>query len=81
MESEDLLHPIDRNDKEMDKALEECIKKLKKEQKQCIQLFYYEDKCYRDIAVNLKIEEKKVKSYIQNGKRNLKICLEEKNVR
>jgi RNA polymerase sigma-70 factor (ECF subfamily) len=46
----------------------------------CIRQFYYEDRCYEEIALNLGMEEKKVKSYLQNGKRNLKLCLEEKNV-
>lgn len=77
MENESELHPIDEEpDKSMEKALENCIEKLKAEQKSCICLFYFKNKCYRDISGILKIEEKKVKSYIQNGKRNLKICLE-----
>ena len=55
--------------------------KLKSEQKQCIELFYYQKLCYQEIAEQLKMEENKVKSFLQNGKRNLKICLEDKNVR
>lgn len=71
------LHPIDEEQNEqIEKALAACIEKLKTEQKKCIRLFYYENKCYRDISEELKIEEKKVKSFIQNGKRNLKICME-----
>lgn len=77
MENETELHPIDRGpDEKLEKALNDCIKKLKAEQKKCIRLFYFENKCYREIAGMLKLEEKKVKSFIQNGKRNLKICLE-----
>ena len=30
---------------------------------------------------NMDLDVKKVKSYLQNGKRNLKLCLEEKNAR
>ena len=78
MESFDIRHPIDE---ERDDALEErlikCMEKLKQEQYSCIRLFYYENCCYKEIAGKLGIEEKKVKSYIQNGKRNLKICLEQ----
>ena len=78
MESVDIRHPIDE---ERDDALEErlikCMEKLKQEQYSCIRLFYYENCCYKEIAGKLGIEEKKVKSYIQNGKRNLKICLEQ----
>ncbi len=77
MENEQELHLIDKDrDEQLEQALTDCIAKLKAEQKECIQLFYYENRCYREIAVLLKIEEKKVKSFIQNGKRNLKICLE-----
>jgi RNA polymerase sigma-70 factor (ECF subfamily) len=79
MESEPELHPVDEENSKLNKALQECIASLKKEQKQCVELFYYKDKCYREISEMLQIEEKKVKSYLQNGKRNLKICLENKN--
>lgn len=79
MENEPELHPIDREKEEInEQALNHCIERLKKEQKQCIRLFYFEGKSYREISVILKLEEKKVKSFIQNGKRNLKICLEKK---
>jgi RNA polymerase sigma-70 factor (ECF subfamily) len=79
METDDYLHPIDGDSSEIDRKLEDCIEKLKEEQKSCIRLFYFENRCYSEIAVNLKLDEKKVKSHLQNGKRNLKICLEEKN--
>jgi RNA polymerase sigma-70 factor (ECF subfamily) len=81
MENETDLHPIDREEPDIDKALEDCIKRLKDEQKECINQFYYQNRCYNEIAVNLHIDEKKVKSYLQNAKRNLKLCLEEKHVR
>jgi RNA polymerase sigma-70 factor (ECF subfamily) len=79
MENEQELHPIDGDSSEINKALEDCIERLREEQKSCIRLFYYENRCYSEIAVNLALDEKKVKSHLQNGKRNLKICLEEKN--
>ena len=81
MENEVDLHPIDRedNNEETAKALEDCIKRLKTEQRQSIRLFYFENKSYREIADELKAEIKKIKSLIQNGKRNLKICLETKD--
>lgn len=79
MESEPEMHPIDDDFSGMEKTLEDCIERLKEEQKSCIRLFYFENRCYNEIADNLNINEKKVKSYLQNGKRNLKICLEEKN--
>lgn len=73
------LHPIDKEDAENDLQLKECIENLNDEQKNCIRLFYFENKCYREIAELLKMDEKNVKSHLQNGKRNLKICLEKKN--
>ncbi len=81
MESEAELHPIDRDDAGLEEALKKCIEALKDEQKQCIELFYYGKKCYQEIAEQLQMDEKKVKSCLQNGKRNLKICLEKKHVR
>ena len=75
------MHPIDEVRLDENSALSECIGKLKAQQKECIQLFYYQNWSYRQIAEILHMEEKKVKSYLQNAKRNLKICLEEKNVK
>jgi RNA polymerase sigma-70 factor (ECF subfamily) len=75
------LHPIDEEGMENHTALQECIGKLKAEQKNCVGLFYFKNMSYRQIAEALHITEKKVKSHLQNAKRNLKICLEDKNVR
>lgn len=60
-------------------ALEACIEELQEAQKQSIRLFFLEQKCYHEIAAITGFEWNKVRSYIQNGKRNLKICIEEKN--
>jgi RNA polymerase sigma-70 factor (ECF subfamily) len=57
--------------------LEKCIESLANEQKQCVQLFYLQQKCYKEITESTGYDLNKVKSYIQNGKRNLKICMEE----
>ncbi len=81
MESDQGVHPLDREDQSIEQALRECIDKLKADQKLCIELFYYKKMCYREISDSLGMAEKKVKSFLQNGKRNLKICLESKNVR
>lgn len=80
METTEISHPIDEYDDKlkMQEKLKECLDRLKDKQRLCIELFYYKYKCYREIARELSLEEKKVKSYIQNGKRNLKICLEQK---
>ncbi|MBK9191274.1 MAG: sigma-70 family RNA polymerase sigma factor [Crocinitomicaceae bacterium] len=60
------------------KLLEEAIEKLNHEQKRCIELFYLKDHSYDEIVSITKFELSKVKSYIQNGKRNLKLILENK---
>ena len=57
-------------------ALKLCIEQLKDEQKECVKLFYLQEKCYQEISNELQVDLKKVKSCIQNGKRNLKICME-----
>ncbi len=58
--------------------LESCMGTLNREQEVCIRMFYLEQKCYKDIADETGYEMAKVKSYIQNGRRNLKICMEKK---
>lgn len=58
-------------------ALEEAIKELKPEQSRCIQLFFIESKSYHEIVDLTGFDLKKVKSYIQNGKRNLEIALKD----
>ena len=58
------------------KVVRLCIERLKDEQKECVSLFYLQEKCYQEISDDLGVDLKKVKSYIQNGKRNLKICME-----
>ena len=57
--------------------LESAIEKLKEEQQKCIKHFYLESKSYDEIVNLTGYELKKVKSFIQNGKRNLKILIEE----
>lgn len=57
-------------------ALTACIETLKEEQKRCVSLFYLEKKSYREVESITKFSSKAVKSAIQNGKRNLKNCIE-----
>ena len=63
------------------KKLEQCMDSLPEEQKQSVMLFYLENKCYNEIAEITGYDWNKVRSYIQNGKRNLKICIEEKQLK
>ena len=55
--------------------MEEMIELLSEEQRICLKLFYLEKKSYLEIVEETKYELKKVKSYIQNGKRNVKILM------
>ncbi len=57
-------------------ALGDCMKTLTAEQKASVELFYLQQKCYKEIAEQTGFEINKVKSYLQNGKRNLKLCME-----
>ena len=76
MEKESGMHPMEADSVPETERLRGCIEKLRDEQRKCIELFYYEGYGYKKICDSLGIEEKKVKSYIQNGKRNLRICIE-----
>lgn len=53
--------------------LEETLPKLKKEQRECVELFYLKKKCYAQIVEETNYNLKEVKSHIQNGKRNLQL--------
>lgn len=77
MESEMEMNPTDETvfNTKTDK-LKDCMDQLSNEQKRCIELFYLKEKCYKEIVMVTHFELKKVKSYIQNGKRNLKNCME-----
>jgi RNA polymerase sigma-70 factor (ECF subfamily) len=62
-------------DRKLD-LMQASLNELSKEQKQCVTLFYLEKKTYQEIAEQTGYSLMQVKSYIQNGKRNLKNMLE-----
>ncbi len=69
------------NQLEKDKTLtllEESLNELNPEQNLCVNLFYLQKKSYQQIVEVTGFSLLQVKSYIQNGKRNLKIQLERK---
>lgn len=77
MENEGFQHPEEQVQLEEDLGkLEKCLEKLELIQKQCVNLFFKEEKCYKEITLVTGFDINKVKSAIQNGKRNLKICME-----
>ena len=77
MQTEEMLHlnsVIQREDQL--NSMEKCLEQLQAEQKTCVTLFYLQGKCYNDITEQTGIEWNKVRSNIQNGRRNLKLCME-----
>ena len=56
--------------------LEKCLDSLSDEQRRMIKLFYLEGKCYNEIVEITGLEWNHVRSSIQNGRRNLKLCME-----
>ncbi|NCI45998.1 sigma-70 family RNA polymerase sigma factor [Sediminibacterium sp. WSJ-3] len=77
MQSEDFSHLDTVLDKENElQKLEKCIDALPAEQSNSIRLFYLQGKCYNEITAITGSDWNKVRSLIQNGRRNLKICME-----
>lgn len=76
MENQQSLYHNNEEDSE-DKLnqLQKALENLSKEQKTCIDLFYLQEKCYDEVAEITGYNMNQVKSYIQNGKRNMKIFL------
>jgi len=86
--STDMKVIMENNEEEHHKAnkreeeyalLEKALGDLSEEQRLCVELFYLKDKSYAQIVEVTGYDLNKVKSYIQNGKRNLKIMLEKSN--
>jgi RNA polymerase sigma-70 factor (ECF subfamily) len=61
--------------------LQYCLGQLMEEQRQVIELFYLQGKCYNEIVELTKMDWNKVRSYIQNGRRNLKICMDKQKLK
>ncbi len=77
MESDSVLDLLsEESEEEKDKVLSQCLEKLPEPQRISVEKFFYEDKSYAEIVDETGFHLKSVKSYIQNGKRNLKICIE-----
>lgn len=78
----DINDPLEKHQHvEKDQKLQlmsESLDELSREQKQCVTLFYLEKKSYQQISEESGYTVMQVKSYIQNGKRNLKLLLEKK---
>ncbi len=77
VESDEFLHLLceEESSEEQLKALHHCLEKLPEEQRTSITRFFLEEMSYADIVEQNGFTLNNVKSYIQNGKRNLKICI------
>ncbi len=82
MQNEENVHLDGMLEKEENlQRLEYCLTTLTGEQRKAVQLFYLEGKCYNEIVALMGQEWKQVRSFIQNGRRNLKICMERAEVK
>ena len=76
MQKEPYVHPFEEDLQEQPlQQLAVCMNQLELEQKECVQLFYYQSKSYKEIAEMKQVPIGKIRSFIQNGRRNLKICM------
>lgn len=73
-EEEEKIQAI--SDETMLENMRLCLPKLKENQRICVELFYLKNKSYQDIADETSFTLNEIKSYIQNGKRNLKLLLD-----
>jgi RNA polymerase sigma-70 factor (ECF subfamily) len=81
MQTEENVHLNGVLEKEENfKKLEHCIGTLTDDQQKAIRLFYLEGKCYNEIVEITGQEWNQVRSFIQNGRRNLKNCMEDSKV-
>ncbi|MBI2968960.1 MAG: sigma-70 family RNA polymerase sigma factor [Bacteroidetes bacterium] len=70
------VHPDGAQEKEKQlQKLEAAVKELNNEQRICIDLFYLQEKSYDEICALTGFTYMKVKSFIQNGKRNLLLMM------
>jgi len=77
MESEQIWHPLFEDESSDNvQSLVNCMEELSKDQLECIRGFYFEKLSYQELAQKFGFSLKKIKSHIQNGKRNLKNCIE-----
>jgi RNA polymerase sigma-70 factor (ECF subfamily) len=73
------MHQDDGNEKEFQlNQLNDCMETLSSEQRLVIDLFYLQRRSYKEIAEQKQMDWNKVRSLVQNGRRNLKICMDRK---
>lgn len=81
VQNEEMPHLNEELEKEENfRQLNFCLDQLNPKQKKVLELFYLQQKCYKEIGETTGIEWNNVRSYIQNGRRNLKICMEKQKL-
>ena len=63
-----------------EESLRECVESLPEKQRISVKYFFFDELSYKEVEERTGFSLKMVKSFIQNGKRNLKLCLERKGV-
>lgn len=76
MYSDTVFHPDNINQEDVLIKLKECMATLNEDQKSCIEDFYYKNLSYNIIAEKYGLSWNRVRSYIQNGRRMLKNCID-----
>jgi RNA polymerase sigma-70 factor (ECF subfamily) len=80
VETDHSTHPEGITDTEHQlREMEDSLEGLGENQRRCLELFYLELKCYKEVADITGFSLNEVKSFIQNGKRNLKILMTKRN--
>ncbi len=76
VENEGLLRHINREHPQLTDLLPQALAQLNEQQRQCLELFYFEELSYKEVSQATGYGLKAVKSYLQNGRRNLLAALE-----
>src|SRR5687768_262957 len=72
VQKDDYGHPDNGLEKEAAFAdLDHCLGQLNQEQRQAVELFYLQGKSYKEIEALAGWDSNTIRSYIQNGRRNL----------
>ncbi len=71
-----LHHPTEDELEDRIRKLHHALNNLSPGQQQCVLLYYFDEKSYQEIENQTGYSGNQVKSHLQNGKRNLKLALE-----
>jgi RNA polymerase sigma factor (sigma-70 family) len=76
MYSMEVFHPDTDHNEVTIAVLRQCLNELEDFQKSCVEMFYYKKMSYVEIAEQLEVSYNQIRSRIQNGRRNLKVCMD-----